>query len=70
MSYQVKKVVPWCIEHYVRRRQGIDVEPLYRWARAREDSNASLKTVTHDESSGNDSCNGATQMAEGREGNV
>ncbi len=36
VEYQVKEVGPWCIDHYIRRRRGVDLEPLYRWARGRE----------------------------------
>lgn len=32
VEYQVKDVAPWCIEHYVLRRRGVDLKPLYRWA--------------------------------------
>ncbi len=45
MRYQVKEVFPWCIDHYIRRRQGLELEPLYRYARAGEDSNKTADEI-------------------------
>ncbi|KAL8689183.1 MAG: hypothetical protein Q9218_005086 [Villophora microphyllina] len=39
MQYQVKEVAPWCYDHYIRRRRGVDLAPLYRYASAKEETN-------------------------------
>ena len=38
VRYQVKEVAPWCVDHYIRRRRGVDLPPLYRW-QEKEDMN-------------------------------
>lgn len=38
VDYQIKEVAPWCFYHYILRRKGLrDLDPLYRYARNRED---------------------------------
>ncbi|KAL8691783.1 MAG: hypothetical protein Q9224_004096 [Gallowayella concinna] len=39
VNYQIKKVAPWCVEHYIRRRRGVDLDPLYHWVHARQTTN-------------------------------
>ena len=38
VHYQVKEVAPWCVDHYILRRRGVDLPPLYRW-QEKEDTN-------------------------------
>ena len=35
VSYQCTQVLPWSVDHYVRRRREVDIEPLYRHVRAK-----------------------------------
>ncbi|KAL9609207.1 MAG: hypothetical protein Q9167_006005 [Letrouitia subvulpina] len=37
VNYQVKEVAPWCVDHYIWRKKGVELDPLYRWARDRDD---------------------------------
>lgn len=41
LNYQLTEVAPWCLDHYVRRRRGVDLEPLYRYALTTDNSNDS-----------------------------
>lgn len=36
VDYQVKEVAPWCIDHYIRRKTDVELDPLYRYARVRD----------------------------------
>lgn len=45
VKYQVKTVAPWCIDHYIRRRRGFDLIPLYRYVRARARESADGEAV-------------------------
>ncbi|KAL9043899.1 MAG: hypothetical protein Q9214_002928 [Letrouitia sp. 1 TL-2023] len=47
VDYQVKEVAPWCIDHYIRRKKDVELDPLYRYARAtdRDDGEANGKAT-------------------------
>lgn len=42
VGYQINEVAPWCVDHYLRRRE-VDLDPLYRYARARESPNGATR---------------------------
>ncbi|KAL9594358.1 MAG: hypothetical protein Q9219_007072 [cf. Caloplaca sp. 3 TL-2023] len=56
VEYQVKEVAPWCVDHYIRLRRGAELDPLYRYARARDQANG---TATGSDNGGH-AMNGGT----------
>ncbi|KAL8720123.1 MAG: hypothetical protein Q9225_002968 [Loekoesia sp. 1 TL-2023] len=46
VKYQIKSVAPWFVDHYIRRRKDVDLEPLYRYARVRDCNNGAVASQT------------------------
>ncbi|KAL8726867.1 MAG: hypothetical protein Q9166_006419 [cf. Caloplaca sp. 2 TL-2023] len=67
VRYQIKEVAPWCVDHYIRRRRGVDLDPLYRYARAMEDTDGAANKVTQNGLVNEGRQNGAAKVVKGDE---
>lgn len=47
-QYQLKEVAPWCVDHYLKRKD-TDCPPLYRWARVTDGRNGNASTPSSEE---------------------
>ena len=49
VDYQIREVAPWCVDHYIKRKKGVKLEPLYRWQKDRDDEEANGMDNEHGE---------------------
>lgn len=57
VKYQLYQVLPWSIDHYLLRKRGVDLEPLYRYNLSAGSSD--------DQDRGGNSDNGDGTLSEG-----
>ncbi|KAL9585010.1 MAG: hypothetical protein Q9203_004431 [Teloschistes exilis] len=52
VEYQLCQVLPWSIDHYLLRKRGVDLEPLYRYNLSAGDSDDQDRSGDHDNGDG------------------